>query len=349
MKNKVIKRIFTLFLANILILALVGCNKPEESQSSAGVEVIIEEETIIQGDSSMTSQNSSVSSENTQQNSSKQVLSSDTTTTSSETSSAVRTVSETETTGTNYEWKSHAQDYKLLSFTFDDGPGDLMQQYVQYFAAFEGAGTFFVNGRSIDGDYEYTKMQNAIDYGWDIGNHGDQHLVATTGGAGGGEVSYDELKADIDNLNLKLKSNLKFRDGSPYEVALYRPPNIKPTANTFQICNENNLAVIWLAHDALDWGSNTREGSYNVFKNGIGAWKDGDIILCHETSQNTYEILEEVLPNYYKAGYRFCSITELMELRGITIDQISGELNEVDANRGMVTNIFDAAKAGKKS
>lgn len=248
----------------------------------------------------------------------------------------------------DYDWKSHSEDYKLLAFTFDDGPKNLMESYVQYFAEFEGAGTFFVNGYNIKGDSEYNKMQSAINYGWDIGNHGDKHLVATIGGENGGEATYDELNADITNLIHKLEDNLKFRDGSPYEVSLYRPPNIKPTENTFKICAENNLAVIWLKHDALDWGSNSKESSYNVFKTGIGTWQDGDVILCHETSQNTYDIIQEVLPEYYEAGYRFCSITEFMELRGITIDQISGKLNEVNGNRGMVTNILDAVKAGNK-
>lgn len=345
------KRIFAFLLTLIVAVSFVGCSKPESDQSSAEVEIIIEESTIIEGsESSMTSENNQ-SSESTQNNSSVDTpVSSEEPVSSSQVSSVVSTPSVPEDTTANidYEWKSHSEDYKLIAFTFDDGPGALMQKYVDYFAAFEGAGTFFVNGTKIKGSYEYGLMQNAIDYGWDIGNHGDNHLVATTGGDGGGEATYDQIKADIDNLNNKLNTNLKFRDGSPYKVSLYRPPNIKPTANTFKICGEENLAVIWLANDALDWGANSRDDSYKALKNGIGTWEDGDIILCHETSQNTYDILQELLPDYFRAGYRFCSITELMELRGISQEEISGELNDVDGNRGMVINILDAAKAGKK-
>ncbi len=333
-------------MALLVAVSFIGCSKPDTLQSSADVEIIIEEETIIQGDNSMTSQNSSVNSEVTQDNSSEQILSSDVTP-SDENSSVDNTSSETETLNIDYDWKSHSEDYKLLAFTFDDGPKDLMASYVQYFAAFEGAGTFFVNGHNIKSDYDYSKMQNAIDYGWDIGNHGDTHLVATTGGTGGTEVTYDVLRADICDLIHKLETNLKTRDGATYQVNFYRPPNIKPTENTFKICGEENLAVIWLAQDALDWGSNTRDDSYKVFKNGIGTWRDGDIILCHETSQNTYEIIQEVLPDYFRAGYRFCSISELMKLRGITIDQISGELKDYANNKGMVTNIIDAGNGGK--
>lgn len=353
---EMIKRIFALLTALLVAAFFVGCSTPIVPQSSAEVEVIIEQETIIQGgESSMassknqnTNDTQSVSGVDTPVSSAESVI-------SSQVSSVVSTPSATEddTVNIDYEWKTHSEDFKLIAFTFDDGPDNLMQKYVQYFAAFEGSGTFFVNGTKIKSSYEYSLMQNAIDYGWDIGNHGDRHLVATIGGDGGKPATYDQLKADINNLTNKLESNLKSRDGSPYEVALYRPPNIKPTAETFRICDEEKFPVIWLRYDALDWDTTkTDKDRENVFKYGVGTWEDGDIILCHEVQKyadQTYAYIEKYLPEFYRAGYRFCSITELMELRGITREQICGELNNVDGNRGMVTNILDAAKAGKKS
>ena len=250
------------------------------------------------------------------------------------------------------EWKSHPEDFKLLAFTFDDGPSSNMSRWIDLFSSYEGTGTFFVRGTSIKNQDSYNLMQSAIDAGWDIGNHGDTHLNAQLGGAGGGAVTYDQINADIVNLNTKLESNLKDRNGLPYRLKFYRPPYIKPTENTFKVCTEQDLAVIWLERDSLDWsGSKTYNDRYNVFKNGIGTWKDGDVILCHEVQQfanQTYAYIEKYLPDFYRAGYRFCSVTELMELRGITREQICGELKDVDGNRGMVTNILDAAKAGKK-
>lgn len=349
-----LKRTITFFMALTVVLAFVGCSKPEAPQSSGDVEIIIEE-TIIEGGSSMTQENSSTTQNNesadspVSSNEQTSLQSSETSTTSSNVSSAVSTPSEPEAIDIDYEWKSHPEDYKLLAFTLDDGPNSLMQEYVEYFAAFEGAGTFFVNGHRISSDNDYNKMQNAINYGWDIGNHGDNHLVATTSGADGGEATYDQIKDDIHNLNKKLESNLKKANGTPYEVSLYRPPNIKPTANSFKICGESNLAVIWLKHDALDWDkTKTYEQRYNVFKEGIGTWQDGDIILGHVWSEDTYKIIEELLPDFFRAGYRFCSITELMELRGISLEEISGELNNVDGNDGMVVNVVKASKYGKK-
>ncbi len=344
-----IKKTVVFLLIFALVFTFAGCNGSTSQHFSDEVEVIVEEEIIVEGDANVSSEDVVSSNVSEGNNASLQeTVSSENSTISSEPDEP----QEDKLVDIDYEWKSHSEDFKLIAFTFDDGPGDLMPKYVEYFAAFDGAGTFFVNGRNIKGDYEYTKMQNAVNYGWDIGNHGDNHLVATIGGTGGSAVTYDALKTDINNLTQKLESNLKARDGSSYKVSCYRPPNIKPTENTFKICDEFKFPVIWLKHDALDWDTTkTYNDRYDVFKKGIGTWKDGDIILCHEVQQyatDTYKILEELLPDFYRAGYRFCSISELMELRGITREQICGELNDVDGNRGMVTNILDAAKAGKK-
>ena len=247
------------------------------------------------------------------------------------------------------DWRSHPEDFKLLAFTFDDGPSSNMPRLIDLFSSYDGTGTFFVRGTSIKNQDSYSLMQSAIDAGWDIGNHGDTHLNAQLGGVGGGAVTYDQINADIVNLTTKLESNLKDRNGLPYKVKFYRPPYIKPTENTFKVCTEQDMAVIWLERDSLDWsGSKTYKDRYNVFKNGIGTWKDGDVILCHETGQagteDLFKILEELLPEFYEAGYRFCSISEYMEMRGILQSQLSGKLPIKNGNQGMVTNISEDAR-----
>ncbi|MBR6503273.1 MAG: polysaccharide deacetylase family protein [Clostridia bacterium] len=350
-------RIIALLMALALTVSFAGCSaEPTETTSDVEVivETIVDDQTSSEEDNTVSSENN-VSSENVSQNSSIEApVSSETpSASSSEVSSTVTSTPVVdELVNIDYEWKSHPEDYKLIAFTFDDGPTGRVQDYVNLFADFDGAATFFINGRNLKSSYEYGLLQNAINYGWDIGNHGENHLVATIGGEGGKEATYEELKNDIVTLNRKLETNLVKRDGTPYEVTSYRAPNIKPTANTFKLCNEFKYPVIWLAYDALDWDTTkTDKNREDVFKYGVGKWEDGDVILCHEVQQyadQTYEYIERYLPEFFRKGYRFCSISELMELRGITRDQICGELNNVDGNRGMVTNIVKAAQQGKK-
>lgn len=352
MKN----RLLALLLVFALIFTFAGCSNASSEQLSDEAEIIIESETIIEKEDDTVSNESNINSETPQvsqpTSSIETPISSEEPSTSSNVSYIPSTPVVDDTINIDYEWKSHPEDFKLLAFTFDDGPTSRIQDYVNLFAAFEGAGTFFVNGRNFKSSYEYGLAQNAIDYGWDIGNHGDKHLVATIGGEGGTEASYDAIKADIMDLTNKLHSNLKNRDGTPYEVTSYRAPNIKPTANTFKLCDEFKYPVIWLTYDALDWDTTkTDKNREDVFKYGVGKWEDGDVILCHEVQQyadQTYKYIEKYLPEFFRNGYRFCSVSELMELRGITREQICGELNNVDGNCGMVRNIVKAAQQGKK-
>ena len=349
MINKIIKRTFAFLISLSMVCSFVGCSKAEQIQSSNDTEVIVIEETVYESDNMTTesTENEVQSSQTSEVESAPQ--SSEQTTVSSEISSTGSTVSEQEeTVNTDYDWKSHPEDFKLLAFTFDDGPTVKSSQWVELFSAFEGAGTFFVIGTNLKSDADYSLLQNAINAGWDIGNHGANHLVATTGG-NGGAATYEQMKADISDFSNELSLHLANTDGTPYKISLYRPPNIKPTDITFRVCGEDNLAVIWLSQDSYDWSSaKTEQHVYDIFKNGINTWQDGDIILSHEWSDKSYNALQTLLPDFYRAGYRFCSITELMAFRGISLDQVSGELNNSAQNNGMVTNIIEAANFGKK-
>jgi peptidoglycan/xylan/chitin deacetylase (PgdA/CDA1 family) len=249
-------------------------------------------------------------------------------------------------------WKDNPEDYKLLAFTFDDGPAANDTKFIDLFAKYKGSATFFVTGSSCN-SAGYSSLQYAINNGWDIGNHSMTHADAHNGkkptDPAYTELSYEELKYQISDMNTLLESNLKMADGvTPYEVALYRPPQIRTTDNVFKICEEENMPVIWLSQNTYDWDS-TKDYAARLqnMKNGVGAWIDGDVILGHVWSNDTYNAMVETFDAFYDAGYRFCSITELMEYRGIERSDISGKLNEVDGNQGRVKNIVKSATYGK--
>lgn len=347
--NTLIKKFVSLLCVFAVFCSLSGCSKPESEQSSTDVEVIVVEGDTVMDNESTVSLEQSVSSEQ------QPVSSVDTSVSSS-------VVSE-EDDDVQDDWRTHPQDFKLLAFTFDGAPNNKTLDLVQLFEWYQGAGTFFAIGTYVEDDGgSYDKLQKAINSGWDIGHMGATHLVATNGQTERsneitGKVSYEDLKHDIVGFTEQLEANLKKADGTPYDVSLYRPPNIKPTDVTFKICTEEDLIVIWKTHDTYDWVARIPERSnmkeyaydwrYNHVKEGIGTWEDGDIILGHGWSDDTYKILYDLLPEFYRAGYRFCSITDIMKYRGISRSDISGELNNAEQNDGMVTNIIKSASFGK--
>lgn len=249
-------------------------------------------------------------------------------------------------------WKENPENYKLLAFTFDDGPRpEKDTRMVDLFAKYKGSATMFVTGTSCN-SYGYESLQYAIDNGWDVGNHSMTHADAYSGSVSAGtytELTYDELKYQITDFTALLEENLLEADGTtPYNVTLYRPPQIRVTDTMFQVCTEDDLAVIWLSQNTYDWSSAYDDAArLKVLKDGVGTWVDGDVILGHITKDSTYENLEATLEDFYDAGYRFCSITELMEYRGIEHSALSGKLNNVDSNNGCVKNIVRSATYGK--
>ena len=205
------KRIFAILIAFTVLVSFAGCKKNTTTET-----VIIDDTSTIQGgESDMTSTENPSSTPSQGNDSSSTPVSSDEPVVSDPVDSNPPSGdTEPDTTiDIDYEWKSHPEDFKLIAFTFDDGPSSNMARYVQLFSWYEGAGTFFVRGNSIKGTAQYNQMQNAINYGWSIGNHGDNHLVAA--GLDGKPATYDEIKADINNLNAKLEGNLKNIDGTP--------------------------------------------------------------------------------------------------------------------------------------
>jgi hypothetical protein len=102
--------------------------------------------------------------------------------------------------------------------------------------------------------------------------------------------------------------------------------------------------------NTYDWDG-TKDYNYRLkhMQNGVGTWNDGDVILGHVWSNDTYNAMVETFDAFYDAGYRFCSITELMEYRGINRSDISGKLNNVNGNKGMIRNIVASATYGKST
>ena len=347
------KKTFIFILSFALLFGLIGCKKSESHNSSEVIEIT--EEIVYEGGESVVSQenqsNSNLQSEqNTLDNQVDSVYTEPVVSSENQTVGDNEEIKSEKAVDINYEWKNHSQDYKLLAFTFDDGPSAEAQRLIDLFLQYEGAGTFFVNGQNIKSDADYTIMQNAINMGWAIGTHGMNHKNALTEGSAGGVMTQQELQYEIKDFTAMLESKLKFADGTPYDITLYRPPNIAISSQMFDVCEADGLSVIWLAHDTHDWDkTKAYSHRFKIISDGVGTWLDGDVILAHIWSDDTYNILKEKLPDFYDAGYRFCSVTELMQLRGISQDKISGRINNFDGNQNMVTNIIKSAKYGKKT
>ena len=74
--------------------------------------------------------------------------------------------------------------------------------------------------------------------------------------------------------------------------------------------------VMWSWHqDTEDWKN---PGVKNIVKKVVNVTKPGDVILFHDGGGNrkqTVKALEEILPELQKQGYKFVTISELLEYK----------------------------------
>ena len=246
------KKTIAVISAILMQFSFVGCKKqPADNSSSEEAVVIYEYQSHVETTEDSPSNNNSLEANNSSSKNSNidsSIISGNSSSAESSKEENSMSSSNVSQTGINYEWKSHSYDYKLLAFTFDDAPGGNVEKLIELFSAYQGAGTFFVNRKGLTDQSRCNALQKAIEAGWAIGNHGATHMSATKGGANG-LATYKELKTEISDFSNTLESKLRNKDGSSYTISLYRPPELATSKEMFQICKEDNLAIIALEND----------------------------------------------------------------------------------------------------
>ncbi|MEE0929119.1 MAG: polysaccharide deacetylase family protein, partial [Acutalibacteraceae bacterium] len=103
------------------------------------------------------------------------------------------------------DWRSHPEDYKLLAFTFDDGPDDyspsVTQKVADTFAANNGSATFFFIGNSFNTDTDPDVAKYVLTKGSEIANHSYNHKNAATMDA----MSEADFNKEFEGANALIK------------------------------------------------------------------------------------------------------------------------------------------------
>ncbi len=198
---------------------------------------------------------------------------------------------------------------KYIALTFDDGPNttttnevlDVLEQYGI-------KGSFFLIGNNINAESEKS-VKRAYDMGCDIGNHSKSHPYMN-------EMSVDEIKAEIeyvDNYILEITGE---------KPKFFRPPYIAINNTMFDTIDLTFIS----GFGCNDWDDKvTAERRAKVI---IRQAQDGGIILLHDAQGNskTVEALHTIIPELQAQGYEFVTLTELFEIKGVTLSPDDGNL-----------------------
>lgn len=194
-----------------------------------------------------------------------------------------------------------AANVKYAALTFDDGPyTPVTNKILDVLEKHNSKATFFIVGNRAELYPESVKR--AYSLGCEIGNHTYSHADLCSKSHA---VIEDELRG-CSNVILKITGERE---------SLFRPTGGK---NDECLRKDSGRAVILWSVDTLDWSHKNSAKTARAVLDNI---EDGSIVLMHDLIPSTGKACEIIIPELKKRGYELVTVSELLELNGITPEQ----------------------------
>lgn len=192
-------------------------------------------------------------------------------------------------------------DEKWIALTFDDGPDPVYTpQIANLLSEYGGKATFFVVGERTE-RYPNIAIQLA-EQGHELANHTYKHKYFQSGTS----------EAAIEDEIRKAKEAIAAlgKQGAPW----FRPPGGYYNERIVAAAKRQGYTVVmWSWHqDTKDWKA---PGVSRIVNKVLGNARNGDFVLFHDHgdgAQQTLQALRQILPELQKRGYRFVTVSELM-------------------------------------
>lgn len=188
-------------------------------------------------------------------------------------------------------------ELKRIAITIDDG-WFRDDRFLNLFKKYNVRCTVFIIGGRGIGNKNPDWLRKMDEMGFEICNHTYNHYRMT-------ELSDNDLIEDLR------KSQMVITNVTNKLYPYLRPPFGVYDERTLKVAAENGYYIILWSNSIDD----TVEGIKlkDQVKNVMGNLKNGDIILAHFSAYNTYEVLEIIIPEILKQGYKLVTVSEVLE------------------------------------
>ena len=175
---------------------------------------------------------------------------------------------------------------KVIALSFDDGPNrEYTQQVLSILAQYDSSATFFVIGKNIQGNEVLLKQIDSD--GHSIGNHSYTHSFF---------MDFKNLQGFKNELNQTTESVFKIIGK---RMKLFRPPYGVTTPDLARASKELNYSIIGWSIRSFD----TTAASAQIITQRVQSQiKPGAIILFHDSSDKTIQVLKQTL-NFAKLKF----------------------------------------------
>ncbi len=187
-----------------------------------------------------------------------------------------------------------------VALTYDDGPHPTVtHDILDVLEKYDARATFFVVGSRVP---EYPDcVKRASELGCEIGNHTYNHKTLTS--ATDSQIASEIAKTNsvVKNITGKLPTVARAPGGS----------------YNSRVKSQVDLPLIQWSVDTLDWKNRNANSVIKAVKSNA---RDGSVILMHDLYSSTAEATETIVPWLVKEGYQIVTVTELMQLKGIYME-----------------------------
>lgn len=193
---------------------------------------------------------------------------------------------------------------KIIALTFDDGPHKkYTPEILDVLNKYNATSTFFIVGENAEKNPSV--IQRMYEEGHELAIHTYTH----------------PLRTSIPNLLKEIKKTHETIYGiSGYSPTLFRPVEGQYTDGMIDaVAKEGYKVVMWSWHqDTMDWKS---PGINKIVNTVLKGAKEGNIVLFHDGGGDrgqTVKALEKILPELENQGYKFVTVSELLEVQKAT-------------------------------
>lgn len=187
-----------------------------------------------------------------------------------------------------------SREARRIALTFDDGPEQLLGEYLDALERFSARATFFVLGECLavrrEGVYEMIRR------GHEVASHGYSHKRFTL-------MTRVELDDELDRTDALLPVSRARRP-------LLRPPQGATNLRSLVRCARRGYTTVLWSLDSDD--CRTEDPRVVAERCAPERVTPGEIVLLHEGQRWTLEALPQLLAGLTGAGYALVTVGELL-------------------------------------
>ncbi|MDD5799696.1 MAG: polysaccharide deacetylase family protein [Coriobacteriales bacterium] len=191
-----------------------------------------------------------------------------------------------------------ADGQKLVALTFDDGPSEYTQKYLDILNQYGAKATFCELGQQIQEDPDASKA--VVDAGMQLVSHTWDHQQLT-------RCTAEQVKSELDQSFQEIQSV------TGVTTTTLRQPYGSMNANVWLYSGGSMSVAAFWTHDSEDW---RRPGPDAIVANCTSYFQPGSIILMHDGGGNRdqdVDALPKIIQAWQAQGYTFVTLSELLD------------------------------------